>query len=210
MALPVRYRLLGQLAFSFKINELLTEPITDLWAPFFDSDDTRPKVKTYKSNSAVEKIRQQITQLRASVVRPATQPRLPASSTPHDPNPQNEVEVLADLYPTSHGHTSKVSQLSEEIEYEIERLLLDVYESLWKARVDIASLKRDKRVLRTELCSIKGTDGIGGISILSLMQENRSLRMRIIELESCNKTLLLRENPFDDPESGWKCNPKVR
>jgi len=205
MALPIRYRL-GQQALSFKINALLTEPIADLWTSFFDNRAAWPKVKKYKLNPKVEKIRQQVIQLRENVFRTVTPP---PSSTPYDLIPKNGVEAVADLCAKNQNPASKVSQMIEEIELEVEQLLLDAHESLWKTQVNIASLSLDNRVLRRELCSIKGTDGIGGVGTFSLMREIRSSRVRINELESSNKDLLLRVFPFDDPESRWKCNPKV-
>jgi hypothetical protein len=60
------------------------------------------------------------------------------------------------------------------------------------------------------MCSIKGFEGAGGTGASSLLKENQSLRIRILNLEVSTKRFDLKAT-FEDPQClAWKDHPQVK
>lgn len=106
--------------------------------------------------------------------------------------------------------TSKISQLSRDIESDFELLYLHLQQCLSKANLKLARLIAKNRTLQKQLCLIKDSELIGSTSVWCLLKENRSLRARIIDLEDSTRTFHFKAT-FEDPEClGWKEHPAVK
>jgi hypothetical protein len=143
MAVPVRYRLLGQLSLSFKTNGLLTGPVVDLWTSFLGGERTQPNLKESRASSNRFTIQQRIAALKKTFTPAGEVSCSPHSSVTatHDLNSTKEVKLHQTADSISNPHDDKqnpnpkLSQLSKDIEFEVELLFLALQERISEVKV---------------------------------------------------------------------------
>lgn len=218
MAFPVRYRLLGQLSLSFKINGLLTEPVLDLWTSFLPRENFQPNLRQHRPNSDRITVQERHATLKpkSTVVHKISGGAASSAVASQDLGSVEEsgLHQANDIILTPHDDkpipSSKLTQLSNEVEFEVEALFFKLQERISKVNLEVARLRIENRAFRKELCLMNIDEGPSGFDAPSLLRENRSLRMRIVDLELSTKRLHLNAIFEDTDCLPWKDHPKVR